>query len=98
MAERTSWFALEPGWEVLDRAGRSIGEVTAVVGDADADIFDGLRFETQDGHERFAPGERVRDIVEGSVALDAELAELEESPADDEPAGAEPRRDRDEEL
>ena len=98
MAEPTSWFTIQEGWEVADRAGVVIGEVLAVVGDEDADIFDGLRFETEGGDERFAPGERVAEIVEGRVTLDAELAELGESPSEEEPGGAEITRDRDAEL
>ena len=98
MPEPTSWLTIEPGWDVQDRSGATIGEVTAVVGDLDKDIFDGLRLETGDGDERYVPGERVGEIVDGSVTLDAELSELAESPADDEPGGAELRRDRDAEI
>ena len=98
MAEPTSWFTIQEGWEVADRAGVVIGEVLAVVGDENADIFDGLRFETEGGDERFAPGERVAEIVEGRVTLDAEMAELGESPSEEEPGGAEITRDRDAEL
>jgi hypothetical protein len=97
MAERTSWFAVEPGWDVADRTGTAIGEVVEVVGDQDADIFDGLRIETGDGEQRFAPADRVGDIVEGRVNLDAELSELGE-PADEAPGGVELSRDRDAEL
>ena len=97
MAQPTSWFTIEPGWEVRDRSGATVGEVTAVVGDEDADIFDGLRFETSGGEERFVEAARVGDIVEGGVNLEADLAELEES-APDEPGGAEITRDRDSEL
>jgi hypothetical protein len=82
MADPTSWFTIEPGWEVQDRAGAVVGEVTLVVGDEEADIFDGLRFETGDGDERFIEAERVGEIVEGRVSLEAELAELE--PAEEE--------------
>jgi hypothetical protein len=84
MADPTSWFTIESGWDVLDRSGAPIGEVTAVVGDEDADIFDGLRFETTDGEERFVIAERVAEIVEGQVSLDTDLAELEAA------AGGEP--------
>jgi hypothetical protein len=98
MAERTSWLAIETGWEVQDRSGASIGEVTAVVGDPAKDIFDGLRLETSDGSKRYVPGERVGEILEGQVSVDAELVELAESPAAEEPQGAELQRDRDAEL
>ena len=85
MAELTSWYAIAPGWEVVDRSGATIGEVIAVVGDEDADIFDGLRLETPDGEEVFARGEQVADIVEGRVELDASEHELDSAP----PGGAE---------
>ena len=98
MAEPTSWFAVEPGWEVADRSGTPIGEVREVVGDEDADIFDGLRIEDADGEERYVPGERVGDIVEGRVNIELELSELSELPAPEAPGGAEFTRDRDAEL
>ncbi|MFN2616787.1 MAG: hypothetical protein ABR581_06645 [Thermoleophilaceae bacterium] len=94
MPEPTSWLTIESGWEVADRSGAVMGEVTAVIGDQDADIFDGLRFETTGGEERFAPGERVAAIVEGRVSLDAQLEELHATPAEEEPGGAEIRPDR----
>jgi hypothetical protein len=94
MDELTSWYAITPGWEVVDRSGATVGEVIAVVGDEDADIFDGLRLETPDGEEVFARGEQVADIVEGRVELDASEHELDATP----PGGAEISRDRDAEL
>ena len=97
MAERTSWFTIEPGWRVRDRSGETLGEVTAVVGDQDADIFDGLRFSAPGGEERFVEAARVGEIVEGRVSLDADLSELDQSAAE-EPGGAEVSRDRDAEL
>jgi hypothetical protein len=94
MDDPTSWYAIAPGWQVVDRSGAALGEVIAVVGDEDADIFDGLRFETPGGEELFARGEQVAEIVEGQVALDADESELDASP----PGGAEISRDRDAEL
>jgi hypothetical protein len=99
MSDPISWFTIEQGWDVVDRSGAHIGEVIGVVGDEDADIFDGLRFETSDGDERYVIAERVQEIVEGRVALDADLTELEALGDDDsEPGGAEISRDRDEEI
>jgi len=88
---------IAPGWEVLGRSGGRLGVVTAVVGDEDADIFDGLRFESPDGEQRFVTAARVSEIVEGRVTLTADLAELERSSAAP-PAGMEVRRDREAEL
>src|SRR4051812_19402761 len=96
MADPTSWFTIERGWNVQDRPGGLIGEVAEVVGDQDADIFDGLRFEGEDGEERFVEAGRVGEIVEGTVTIDAEREELEEGDAEAaEPGGAEitPARD-----
>ena len=94
MADPTSWYAIEAGWQVVDADGSPLGSVIAVVGDQDADIFDGLRLETPGGEELFARGEQVAEIVEGQVALDADENELDASP----PGGAEISRDRDAEL
>lgn len=98
MADPTSWFTIEQGWEVQDRSGAVVGEVLAVVGDQDADIFDGLRFETGDGEERFIEADRVGEIVEGRVSLDAGLDEIEDDGEAAAPGGVELRRDRDAEL
>ena len=75
-----------------------MGEIREVIGDPDADIFDGLRIETGDGEELYVPAERVGQFEEGQVALEVEVGDLEPSPADDEPGGAEFSRDRDAEL
>ena len=91
MAEPTSWYAIEAGWEVVDPAGGALGSVSAVVGDQDADIFDGLRYEAE-GEERYVPGDRVGEIVEGRVTV---------TPGADDavaPGGAEISRDREAEL
>jgi hypothetical protein len=87
----TSWLTIEPGWDVEDASATVVGEVTAVIGDPDADIFDGLRFETTDGVELFAPGEKVGAIVEGRVTIQARLERLQQAPAEGEPGGAEIR-------
>jgi hypothetical protein len=99
MAEPTSWFTVESGWEVQDRAGAVVGEVVEIVGDQDADIFDGLRFEGEDGEQRFVEAGRVGEIVEGTVTIDAEREQLEEGEEEaPEPGGAEITRARDEEI
>ena len=93
MDEPTSWYAIVPGWEVVDRSGNRLGEVTAVVGDEDADIFDGLRIDAG-GKDLYARGDQVGEIVDGRVSVDASADELDASP----PGGAEVTRDRDAEL
>jgi hypothetical protein len=96
MAE-VSWYMIEEGWEVVDTAGRLAGEVHGVVGDQDADIFDGLMVMTPGGIQSYVPAERVGSIEDGriSVRIDAgALPDEDESP----PGGRELRRDRSEEL
>jgi hypothetical protein len=97
MTDPTSWYMIEPGWEVIDGAGERVGEVTSIVGDQDSDIFDGLRIETPGGDELYLIADRVADLVDGRVTLDAPLSALE--PGDlEEPGGAEVSRDRDADL
>jgi Uncharacterized protein conserved in bacteria (DUF2171) len=97
MAEPTSWLTIEPGWEVVDATGTAVGDVREVVGDADADIFNGLRVDAGDT-ELYVPADSVEEIVDGRVTLDTEASELPETPAEGEPGGAEIERDRDAEL
>jgi hypothetical protein len=88
-----SWYVIEEGWEVLDPSGRLAGEVHAVVGDEDADIFDGLRVMTPAGVAAYVPAERVSEIEEGRVTVGIDAGALLEEEADP-PAGREVRRDR----
>ena len=39
-----------------------------MLGDQNADILDGLRYDA-DGEERYVPGDRVGEIVEGRVTV-----------------------------
>ena len=64
MADPVSWLLIEPGWEVVDRDGNTVGKVDEVLGESDADIWDGL---TVDG--KYVPAEQVGTIVEGRIAL-----------------------------
>jgi sporulation protein YlmC with PRC-barrel domain len=71
MPDPVSWLVIEPGWEVVTSDGERVGEVKEVVGDTNADIFDGLSVAT--GllkREKYVPSERVNEIVEGEVKLD----------------------------
>jgi hypothetical protein len=88
MAELVSWFLIESGWTVVDRSGTEIGKVSAVIGDEDMDIFDGLHVKAG-GEERYVPAKRVGPIEEGRVTIQATLEELEPTPAGDEPGGVE---------
>ena len=70
MADPVSWFLIEPGWKVEDASGRDIGRVREVVGDSNADIFDGLAIASSAlSKARYVPAEQVGEIVDGLVKL-----------------------------
>lgn len=71
MSDPVSWLLIQKGWKVLDPTGESIGHVEEVVGDKEADIFNGLKIATGLlSGSRYVPAERVTEITDGSVALD----------------------------
>ena len=88
MAEPVSWFLIESGWSVVDSSGAEVGEVSAVIGDEDVDIFDGLHVRSAEGDERYVPAQQVGPIEEGRVTIASPLSEFEVTPADEEPGGA----------
>ena len=68
---------VEPGWEVVDSAGKKVGTLDEVLGDKNADIFDGLTIATGIlGKPVYVPAERVREIVEGRIQLDVGADEV----------------------
>src|SRR3989440_11544993 len=70
MGNPVSWLVIEAGWKVLAANGREVGQVDEVVGDSNADIFDGLAIATSAlGKPRYVPSEQVAEIVEGTVRL-----------------------------
>jgi uncharacterized protein YrrD len=80
-ADPASWLLLEHGWEVVDRDGGRIGDVHEVLGDFQADIFDGLTVHTRLlGKPCYIPAERVTRIVEGRVETDLAPGEIEQLP------------------
>ena len=89
MADPVSWFLIETGWAVVDRGGEHVGQVCEVVGDQDADIFDGLHVIAADMKTHYFPADRVGPIAEGRVEVDAAAADAAEPPG-----GSELRRDR----
>ena len=87
-----AWTAIEAHWTVLSRDDEDIGEVFAVVGDRQADIFNGLAVTRRGGpalvHElvdkpRYVASERVASIRPGVVRLDLTAAEAERLPEHD---------------
>lgn len=78
MADPVSWFMIEPGWRVEDSDGNEIGRVLEVVGDSNADIFDGLAIASSAlATSRYVPAEQVGEIVEGRVQLKLDAAAAE---------------------
>ena len=87
MADPVSWFVMERGWRVVDRDGQDIGTVEEILGDENADIFDGLSVRGGAlADARYVPSEHVAEITEGAVRLDLASAEIDGLHAD--PPGA----------
>ena len=79
MADPVSWLLIEAGWKVRAADGSEVGEVDEVVGDSNADIFDGLAIATtRFGKPRYVPSEQVAEITEGTVALSLTPAQVEQ--------------------
>ncbi len=93
-----SWLVIEDGWDVVDGAGRPVGKVREVVGDPDADIFDGLRVNTPDGEDGYIPAERVAEIESQRVTVMIEAGQPLPDPSEQSPRGFEARRDRSADL
>lgn len=70
MADPVSWMVIERGWSVVDSDGNDVGRVDEVLGDEEADIFNGLQVLTGTiATSRYVPAESVGEIVEGRVQL-----------------------------
>jgi uncharacterized protein YrrD len=90
MADPVAWLVIEQGWEVAAADGERVGEVKEVIGDTNADIFDGLSVST--GllkRDKYVPAERVREIVEGRVTLELDQAAFDGLDDYDEPPPSE---------
>ena len=71
-ADPVSYLLIEQGWDVVGSDGSRVGDVEEVLADLDADIFDGLTVNPGFAREaRYVPSERVAQIVEGRVVVDA---------------------------
>ena len=69
-ADPVSWMVIEQGWSVVDSEGDDVGRIDEVLGDEDADIFNGLNVLTGAlGKKTYVPAEAVGEIVEGRVQL-----------------------------
>jgi hypothetical protein len=89
MADPVAWMVVERGWAVAASDGSEVGKVDQVLGDPEADIFDGLAVGAGSILDRplYVPSEKVGAIEEGTVHLtiDADeygrLTPYEEPPA-----------------
>jgi hypothetical protein len=71
MADPVSWMVVERGWSVVANDGSEVGKVDQVLGDTEADIFDGLAVGAGTVLDRllYVPSEKVGTIEEGTVHL-----------------------------
>ena len=77
-ADPVSYLLIERGWEVVASDGDRVGDVDEVLADMNADIFDGLTVDQGlTKTPRYVPSERVAQILEGRVVLDAPTAAFE---------------------
>lgn len=85
-----SWFLIEPGWKVIDANGKEAGRIEEIVGDTNADIFNGLSITVGllKGH-RYVPAEQVGQINEGEVHLTLTREELDSLDKYEQPAVSE---------
>ncbi len=90
MADPVSWKVAERGWSVVANDGNEVGKLDQVLGDTEADIFDGLAVGTGTVLDRpiYVPSEKVGAIEEGTVHLGIDSEEYEHlSPYEPPPPG-----------
>jgi len=79
MADPVSWKVAERGWSVVANDGTEVGKLDEVLGDPDADIFDGLAVGAGIVLDRpfYVPSEQVGQIEEGTVHLTIDADEYQ---------------------
>ena len=90
MADPVSWKIAERGWSVVANDGNEVGKLDQVLGDTEADIFDGLAVGAGTVLDRpvYGPSEKVGAIEEGTVHLGIDSEEYEQlSPYEPPPQG-----------
>jgi len=71
MPDPVAWLVVERGWEVVSSDGHKVGTVEEVLGDQNADIFDGLAVGLGLLKKpKYVPAERVGEIVEGRATIE----------------------------
>ena len=77
MADPVSWKVAERGWSVVASDGSKVGKIDQILGDPEADIFDGLSVGAGAilDRPRYVPSETVGEIEEGTVHLTIDAEE-----------------------
>lgn len=80
MADPVSWMIAERGWSVVASDGSEVGKLDQVLGDPEADIFDGLAVGagTVLDRPRYVPSEKVGEIEEGTLHLTIDAEEYKQ--------------------
>jgi hypothetical protein len=80
MADPVSWMVAERGWSVVASDGSEVGKLDQVLGDLEADIFDGLAVGagTVLDRPRYVPSEKVGEIEEGTLHLTIDAEEYKQ--------------------
>jgi hypothetical protein len=83
LGQPSSYMALKRGASVYSSDGERLGKVVRVLRDLDADVFDGVVFDTTagPGGHRFVDGPEVGEIYEGGVVLKLDAAASASLPA-----------------
>lgn len=76
-------MTLEPGADVVDSAGESVGRVDHVLADTSVDVFDGVIVDLNPLSRtlRFADADQIDGIFERGIVLNVGVAELHEPSA-----------------
>lgn len=87
MADPVAWTVVERGWTVAASDGNEVGKVDQVLGDPEADIFDGLAVGAGAvlDRPRYVPSEKVGAIEEGTVHLTVSAEDYGQMPPYEEP-------------
>jgi hypothetical protein len=83
LGQPSSYMALKSGVPVYSSDGEKLGKVIKVLRDLDADVFDGVVFDTSagPGGHRFVDGPEVGEIYDDGVVLKLSAAEAAGLPA-----------------
>ena len=76
LGQPSSYLALKKGAAVYSSDGQKLGEVERVLADPDADVFDGIVFDTTalPGGHRFVDAPEVATIYDHGVVLSVDAA------------------------